>query len=100
MPVDPPAAAPVAADFWNSVVISGYLTIVLSVAVKLILTRIDGVSTRMDTFEKAQHACQLDNASNFVTKEDFKADADKQWGKLDDHATRLARLESRGGLNQ
>lgn len=76
------------------------MTTALAVAVKLILSRIDGVSTRMDAFEKAQHACQLDNASNFVTKDDFKADSDKQWGKLDDHATRLARLESSGGLRQ
>lgn len=33
---------------------------------------IDSIKRRMDCFETAQHACQLDNAKAFATKEELE----------------------------
>ena len=56
-----------------------------------ILKQTERISRRMDCFESSQHACQLDNAKVFAAKVDV-CEMDK---KLDDHETRITRLESR-----
>jgi hypothetical protein len=49
------------------------------------------VVRRMDCFEASQHACQLDNAKNFATREEFSALS----AKVDDIDTRVTRVEAR-----
>lgn len=50
----------------------------------------DKIASRMDCFESAQHACQLDNAKTFVTK----AEHEKLEKCVIDHDRRLVRMET------
>lgn len=49
------------------------------------------INSRMDCIEKSQHACQLENAKEFATK----AEVGKAWERLDDHESRISRMEGR-----
>ena len=51
--------------------------------------RLSRIEARMDCFEQAQHACQLSNAREYATKEDTS----KIWDRVDQHETRISRLE-------
>lgn len=50
------------------------------------------MAKRLDCFEKAQHACQLDNAKEFATKEEIG----KLWVRSDNHESRISRIEGKG----
>jgi hypothetical protein len=52
---------------------------------KGIVEKIDKMSRRMDCFETAQHACQLDNVKSYATKADLHVVEEK----LDKRITRL-----------
>ena len=70
---------------------TGIILVVLWYGQDKILKQTERISRRMDCFESSQHACQLDNAKFFATKVEA-CEMDK---KLDDHETRITRLESR-----
>lgn len=70
---------------------TGIILVVLWYGQDKILKQTECISRRMDCFESSQHACQLDNAKFFATKAEV-CEMDK---KLDDHETRITRLESR-----
>ena len=70
---------------------TGIILIVLWYGQDKILKQTERISRRMDCFEQSQHACQLENAKFFATK----VDVDKTGKKLDEHETRITRLESR-----
>ena len=70
---------------------TGLILVMLWYGQDKILKQLDRVSRRMDCFEQSQHACQLDNAKYFATKADL-CEMDK---KVDDHETRITRLESK-----
>ena len=70
---------------------TGIILVVLWYGQDKILKQTERISRRMDCFESSQHACQLDNAKFFSTK----VDVDKMGQKLDEHETRITRLESR-----
>lgn len=53
---------------------------------------IKGIKGRMDCFEKSQHACQIDVAKHYATKEEVARFS----LKLDDHSERISALEARG----
>ena len=49
------------------------------------------VKSRMDCFEKSQHACQLDVAKDYATKSELRRESDR----LDSHESRISKLEGR-----
>lgn len=63
----------------------------LYLAVRLLLEETRAIKKRMDCFETSQHACQLDNAKSYATKDEMG----KAWGRLDDHESRISRMEGR-----
>lgn len=76
-------------DILRTAPTTGLILVVLWYGQDKILKQLDRVSRRMDCFEQSQHACQLDNAKYFATKDDLcKIDQ-----KVDDHETRITRLE-------
>lgn len=56
--------------------------------------KLDKIYSRMDCFEAAQHACQLDNAKSFATKQDVA----HIWRTVDGHGKDIAHLK--GALGQ
>lgn len=50
------------------------------------------INSRMDCIEKSQHACQLENAKEFATKEEIG----KLWVRSDNHESRISRIEGKG----
>ncbi|PKN07948.1 MAG: hypothetical protein CVU73_11160 [Deltaproteobacteria bacterium HGW-Deltaproteobacteria-8] len=47
------------------------------------------MDSRMDCFESAQHACQLDNAKSFATKEDVA----HIWVSVDENSKDIAQIK-------
>lgn len=45
-------------------------------------------------YGKAQQDCQLSLAKTYRTKSEAEADSIRQWIKIDDHGTRLTRIET------
>lgn len=64
----------------------------LYLAVRLLLEETRAIKKRMDCFESSQHACQLDNAKYFATK----AEMGESWKRIDNHESRISRLEGKG----
>ena len=50
---------------------------------------IKAVNSRMECFEKAEHACQLENAKTFATKEEIG----KVWEHTDRNSADIARIK-------
>lgn len=63
----------------------------LYLAVRKLTEEMATIKRRMDCFETSQHACQLANAKDYATKEDVG----KAWGRIDDHESRISRMEGR-----
>ena len=78
-------------EILSSAPTTGIILVVLWYGQDKILKQTERISRRMDCFESSQHSCQLENAKFFVTK----VDVDKMGKKLDEHETRITRLESR-----
>lgn len=70
---------------------TGLILLMLWYGQRNITERIDKMSRRMDCFETSQHACQLEVSKTYATKDDMKA----TWGRLDEHETRISRMEGR-----
>lgn len=64
----------------------------LWIAVKRLMEEMAVIKRRMDCYETSQHACQLDNAKEFATKEEVG----KLWVRSDNHESRISRLEGKG----
>lgn len=64
----------------------------LYLAVRLLLEETRAIKKRMDCFETSQHACQLDNAKYFATKSEMG----ESWKRIDNHESRISRLEGKG----
>lgn len=64
----------------------------LYLAVRLLLEETRAIKKRMDCFEMSQHACQLDNAKYFATKSEMG----ESWKRIDNHESRISRLEGKG----
>ena len=58
-------------------------------AISAVKTDVSAMKSRMDCFESSQHACQLENAKSFATKEEV----DDVYAKIDDHERRISRIE-------
>lgn len=54
---------------------------------------VEGIKARMDCFEKAQHACQLENATNFATKDDVA----HIWERVDENTRDIATIKGQLG---
>lgn len=63
----------------------------LYLAVRLLLEETRAIKKRMDCFETSQHTCQLANAKDYATKDEIG----KVWGRVDDHESRISRMEGR-----
>lgn len=50
---------------------------------------VSSIKSRMDCFEKSQHACQLENAKEFATK----VDLDSVETRVNELDTRVSRIE-------
>ena len=64
----------------------------LYLAVRKLTEEMATIQRRMDCFETSQHACQLANAKDFVTKQELG----KTWDRIDDHESRISRIEGKG----
>jgi hypothetical protein len=64
----------------------------LYLAVRQITADLAVIKRRMDCFETSQHACQLANAKDFATKTELG----KTWDRIDDHESRISRIEGKG----
>lgn len=64
----------------------------LYLAVRKLTEEMATIKSRMDCFETSQHACQLANAKDFVTKQELG----KTWDRIDDHESRISRIEGKG----
>lgn len=63
----------------------------LYLAVRQLKEEMATIKRRMDCFETSQHACQLANAKDFATKYELG----KTWDRIDDHESRISRIEGR-----
>lgn len=79
-------------DILRSAPMTGSVLLALWYVQKAILAKLDKVDRRMDCFESSQHACQLDNAKYFATKSDIG----EAWKRIDNHESRISRLEGKG----
>ncbi|HWH69184.1 MAG TPA: hypothetical protein VNT26_07350 [Candidatus Sulfotelmatobacter sp.] len=78
---------------------AGFIAFLLQRGFKQQDRKLEKIEKRMDCFEGAQHACQLDNAKEFATKEEVRLDSGKQWERIDNLETRVSRLEGSKGAN-
>ena len=68
---------------------TGLIIFMLWLGQRAITQRLDKMSRRMDCFETSQHACQLDNAKYFATKDELhEVETD-----VAEHERRISRLE-------
>lgn len=70
---------------------TGLILLTIWYGLKGLREDVNAVKSRMDCFEKSQHACQLDVAKDYVTKAELRRESDR----LDAHETRLSKLEGR-----
>lgn len=70
---------------------TGLILLALGFGIKAILNEVATVRRRMDCFETSQHACQLENAKCFATKDELH---EVERG-LAGHESRISRLEGR-----
>lgn len=62
-----------------------------AVIVWFIKREFTSLKSRIDCFEKAQHACQISNAREFATKDDLS----RVWERVDEHAEDIARIKGK-----
>jgi hypothetical protein len=62
-----------------------------AVIVWFIKREFTSLKSRIDCFEKAQHACQISNAKEFATKADVKS----LWERVDEHAEDIALIKGK-----
>lgn len=78
-------------DILKSAPQTGLILVALWYGQREIAVKLEKMSRRMDCFESAQHACQLDNARSFASKEEV----DCLEGRVNGHESRISRLEGR-----
>lgn len=79
-------------DFFGKLAEQAPQTAIILVALwhglKQLKEDVTAIKSRMDCFEKSQHACQLDNAKEFATKHEL-GDVETRVNQLDSRVSRI-----------